>query len=99
VARRVVCRWEWVDGIVVAVTKSLLLYTFFPFWGRDVDGGREVSFPLSALREPGCSPLPSFLCLFHFSVCLLLKLVSSLSDDSNWFEFILIFLYGPASST
>jgi hypothetical protein len=38
VARRVVCQWEWVDGIVVPVTKSLLLYTFLPFWGRDADG-------------------------------------------------------------
>jgi hypothetical protein len=33
VARRVVCRWECVDGIVVPVTKSLPLYTFFPFLG------------------------------------------------------------------
>jgi hypothetical protein len=38
----VVCRWEWVDGIVVPVTKSFPLYTFFLFWGGDADGGRGV---------------------------------------------------------
>jgi hypothetical protein len=31
--REVVCRWEWVDGLVVSMTRSPPLYTFFPFLG------------------------------------------------------------------
>jgi hypothetical protein len=56
-----------VDGIVVFVTKSLLLYTFFPFWERDADGGREVflSF-LSSQSTWGVSLFPPFFAFFTF---------------------------------
>jgi hypothetical protein len=84
VAEEVFCRWEWVDGLVAPVTRSLLLYTFFHFWSGDADGGRGVF--LSSLSShstwvvPLFSPFPVFL---TFSASLLLKLVSSLSRDSN----------------
>jgi hypothetical protein len=67
VARRVVCQWEWVDGIVVPVTKSLLLYSF-SFFGVEILMG--FSFPFSALKARGV--LPSFLLSLPFSLfCLL----------------------------
>jgi hypothetical protein len=79
--REVVCRWEWVDGLVALVTRSLPLYTFFHFW---VEKLMEVGgFFLSSHSTwvvPFFSPFSAFL---TFSASLLLKLVSSLSGDSN----------------
>jgi hypothetical protein len=57
-------RWEWVDGLVAPVTRSLPLYTFFHFWGGEADGGRGFSFPLSALTAHGL--FPSFLLSLPF---------------------------------
>jgi hypothetical protein len=58
---------KWVDGIVVPVTKSFLLYTFFPFWGRDADGGREVFLSyLSSQSTWGVSFFPPFFAFFTF---------------------------------
>jgi hypothetical protein len=90
--RGVVCRWEWVDGLVVPVTRSLPLYTFFLFWGGDADGGRGVFLSsLSSQSTWGVPLFSPFSAFFTFSASLLLKLVSSLSGDSNWFELILLF--------
>jgi hypothetical protein len=68
-------------------------YTPFSIFGvemlMEVEG---FSIPLLALKAHGV--FPSFLLslsFFTFSANLLLKLVSSLSDDSNWFELILLF--------
>jgi hypothetical protein len=90
--RGVVYRWEWVDGLVVPVTRSLPLYTFFLFWGGDADGGRGVFLSsLSSQSTWGVPLFSPFSAFFTFSASLLLKLVSSLSGDSNWFELILLF--------
>jgi hypothetical protein len=74
------------------VTWSLPLYTFLHFWGREADGGRGVF--LSSLSSHSIWGVPlfsPFFAFFTFSANLLLKLVSSLSGDSNWFELILLF--------
>jgi hypothetical protein len=83
VTEEMFCRWEWVDGLA-APDHGPFLYTSFSIFG--VERLMEVGgFPfLSQLSQHmGCSPLFSFLCLFTFSANLLLKLVSSLSGDSN----------------
>jgi hypothetical protein len=65
VAEEVFCRWEWVDGHL-APDHVPFLYT--PFSIFEVERLMEVGvFPfLSQLSQHmGCSPLFSFLCLFH----------------------------------
>jgi hypothetical protein len=84
VAEEVLCRWEWVDGLVAPVTWSLPLYTFFHFWGREADGGRGVFLSSLSSHSTWVVPLFSpFFAFLTFSASLLLKLVSSLSSDSN----------------
>jgi hypothetical protein len=71
-----------------------LFYTLFSIFGeREADGGRGVFLSsLSSHSTWAVFPLFSFLCLFSLcSANLLLKLVSSLSGGSNWFELILLF--------
>jgi hypothetical protein len=84
VAEEMFCRWEWVDGLLAPVTWSLPLYTFFHFWGRETDGGRGVFLSsLSSHSTWGVPLFSPFFAFFTFYANLLLKLVSSLSGDSN----------------
>jgi hypothetical protein len=91
VAEGVFCRWEWVDGLV-APDHGPFLYTPFSIFG--VERLMEVGVFLSSLSShstwvvPLFSPFSAFL---TFSTSLFLKLISSLSGDSNWFELILLF--------
>jgi hypothetical protein len=64
VAEEVLCRWEWVDGLVAPVTWSLPLYTFFHFGVEKLMEVGGFSFPLSALTAHGL--FPSFLLSLPF---------------------------------
>jgi hypothetical protein len=68
--REVVCRWEWVDGLVVSCDKVSSFYTPFSFFGVEMlMEVEEFSIPLSALKAHGV--FPSFFLSLPFSLFLL----------------------------
>jgi hypothetical protein len=85
------------DGIVIPVTMSILLYTFFPFGVEMMMDVGRFSFPLTALRARGVFPSS------HLSLpfSLMLGCFSSWSLPSLMIQIGLKFFsssHGPASS-
>jgi hypothetical protein len=84
VAEGVFCRWEWVDGLVARDHGPFLYTPFSIFWGREADGGKRVFLSSLSSHSTWVVPLFSpFFAFLTFSSSLFLKLISSLSGDSN----------------